>query len=251
MKFRPCIDLHQGKVKQIVGGSLTEKTKSHLSRATENFVSSHNAAYYANLYREYNLTGGHIIKLGPENDRQAESALKAWPGGMQIGGGITESNAEKWLNAGASHVIVTSCLFTRGQLDLKKVESLSRIAGKANLVLDLSCRRKGSDWVVVTDRWQTYTDFVLTGDSLKELSNYCDEFLIHGVDVEGKRCGIEVSLVELLSQHHSCPITYAGGIASMEDISLINELGKGRIDFTVGSALDLFGGNISFTSLVK
>jgi len=251
MKFRPCIDLHDGQVKQIVGGTLSDGPGGSKGSARENFVSDRDAAWYAALYREKDLAGGHVIKLGPGNDEQARSALKAWPGGLQIGGGITGENAEEWLEAGASHVIVTSALFTSGRLDLKKTERLSRLTGRERLVLDLSCRRRGEDWVVVTDRWQTFTDMVLTSRTLEELSSLCDEFLIHGVDVEGKRCGIEDELVRLLASASSVPVTYAGGVAAMDDIEKIALLGKGRIDFTIGSALDIFGGALPLEEVIS
>jgi phosphoribosylformimino-5-aminoimidazole carboxamide ribotide isomerase len=251
MRFRPCIDLHEGQVKQIEGGTLTDGTGGGRGTARENFVSDKNAAWYAALYREKGLTGGHVIKLGPGNDEQALAALKAWPGGLQIGGGITGDNAGEWLEAGASHVIVTSALFTGGRLDLEKAERLSRLAGRERLVLDLSCRRREGDWVVVTDRWQTFTDTVLTPRTLEELSSLCDEFLIHGVDAEGKRCGIEDELVILLASASSAPVTYAGGVAAMEDIDKIASLGKGKIDFTIGSALDIFGGALLLEDVIS
>lgn len=244
MKLRPCIDLHEGHVKQIVGGTLSDGSGKEKGSARENFVSDKDASWYAALYREKNLTGGHVIKLGPGNDAQARSALKTWPGGLQIGGGITVENAAGWLEAGASHVIVTSALFTGGRLDYEKAEALSRRVGPEHLVLDLSCRRRGEEWIVVTDRWQTFTDYVLTPRSLEELSGLCAEFLIHGVDVEGKKCGIEEELVALLASAPSAPVTYAGGVATLEDVDRIRRLGRGRIDFTIGSALDIFGGDL-------
>lgn len=251
MKLRPCIDLHGGKVKQIVGGTLTDKSKNSQGGAKENYVSSYPAEYYAQLYKKNNLTGGHVIKLGPDNDAQALSALGAWPGGLQIGGGITHENAAYWLRSGASHIIVTSYIFNNGQLDMDRLEKLYKEVGRENLVLDLSCRKRDNKWVVVTDRWQTFTSFNLTGNSLKDLSSYCDEFLIHGVDVEGKKCGIEEELVQLLGAETTIPVTYAGGVASFEDVDLIEKMGRGKVDYTVGSALDLFGGNLSFDKLLK
>ena len=251
MKFRPCIDLHGGRVKQIVGGTLQDGSEGKSGSARENFVSDKDASWYASLYKEKNLTGGHVIKLGQGNDPQAREALKAWPGGLQIGGGITRDNALEWLEAGASHVIVTSALFRDGRLDWKELEGFSRLTGKDRLVIDLSCRKKEGKWVVVTDRWQTYTDFALTPEGMGELTSYCDEFLIHGVDVEGKRCGIEADLVALLAQESTLPVTYAGGIGSLEDIEKIGAMGKGHIDYTVGSALDIFGGDLSLEKILS
>ncbi|MDC7219097.1 MAG: phosphoribosylformimino-5-aminoimidazole carboxamide ribotide isomerase [Spirochaetales bacterium] len=250
MKLRPCIDLHGGRVKQIVGGSLKDGEQGSAGSARENFVSDKDASWYASLYKEKNLRGGHIIKLGPGNDEQALSALKTWPGGLQIGGGINRDNASYWLEAGASHVIITSALFKDGRLDRNELEKISLEIGKDRLVLDLSCRKRAGEWFVVTDRWQTFTDFTLREESLAELSSYCDEFLIHGVDVEGMRSGIEEELVQLLSRKSLIPITYAGGIANWEDVEKMHKLGKGRIDFTVGSALDIFGGELPLEELL-
>ncbi len=251
MKFRPCIDLHGGRVKQIVGGTLQDGSEGESGSARENFVSDKDASWYASLYKEKNLTGGHVIKLGPGNDAQARKALEAWPGGLQIGGGITRDNALDWLEAGASHVIVTSALFRDGRLDWKELEDFSRLTGKERLVIDLSCRKKEDKWVVVTDRWQTFTDFALTPEGMGELTSFCDEFLIHGVDVEGTRCGIEEDLVALLAREGNLPVTYAGGIGSLEDIEKISAIGKGNIDFTVGSALDIFGGDLSLEKILS
>ncbi|MDC7222325.1 MAG: phosphoribosylformimino-5-aminoimidazole carboxamide ribotide isomerase [Spirochaetales bacterium] len=250
MKLRPCIDLHDGRVKQIVGGTLQDGAHGQVGSASENFVSDKDASWYAELYKEKNLTGGHIIKLGPANDDQAMAALKAWPGGLQIGGGINGNNALDWLERGASHVIITSALFKDGDLDMNELERISRITGKERLVLDLSCRKRGKDWVVVTDRWQTFTNFTLSRQSMTELAGFCDEFLIHGVDVEGKRCGIEEELVSLLARIEDFPITYAGGVASLEDVKKISTLGNNKIDFTIGSALDIFGGTLSLNEVL-
>ena len=245
MKFRPCIDLHGGRVKQIVGGTLKDGAAEGTGSASENFVSDKDASWYAALYREKNLTGGHVIKLGPGNDEQARLALKTWPGGLQIGGGINRKNALEWLDAGASHVIVTSALFNKGRLDREELFRLSRITGRERLVVDLSCRKKEGKWIVVTDRWQTFTDFSLTACAMNELAGFCSEFLIHGVDVEGRRCGIEEELVSLLAGVTECPVTYAGGISSLADMDKIARRGRGNVDFTVGSALDIFGGDLS------
>lgn len=239
MRFRPCIDLHQGKVKQIVGGTLSENDHGALRT---NFEAQKPSKWYAQLYRRDNLTGGHVIQLGPDNGVAAKAALAAWPGGLQIGGGITVENAPAWLDAGASAVIITSWVFHGGQVDHVRLNQLVRTIGRQRLVLDLSCRRQGEHYYIVTDRWQTYTRERIGFDLLDQLSQYCAEYLIHAVDVEGKCQGIETPLVELLGGWAGLPITYAGGIHSDEDIETIAALGKGNIDFTVGSALDIFGG---------
>ncbi|TDT72486.1 1-(5-phosphoribosyl)-5-[(5-phosphoribosylamino)methylideneamino] imidazole-4-carboxamide isomerase [Hypnocyclicus thermotrophus] len=246
--FRPCIDLHNGKVKQIVGGTLSDnKTNSII----ENFVSDKPASYYAKLFKKYNLTGGHVIKLGIGNDEEAISALKAFPNGLQIGGGITINNANLYIEYGASHVIVTSYVFNNGKIDFKRLENLSNLIGKDKLVLDLSCRKNNNKYYVVTDRWQNFTNFEISKENIKILENYCDEFLIHGVDVEGKKQGIDKELLYLINDYCSIPTTYAGGIRSLEDIKLINSIGNGKIHYTVGSALDIFGGNLSFEYIIN
>lgn len=239
MRFRPCIDLHQGKVKQIVGGTLSDQDSGAVQT---NFEAQKPSQWFAQLYQRDNLPGGHVIQLGPGNEEAAKAALLAWPDGLQIGGGVTVDNAPGWLDAGASAVIVTSWVFHGGQVDHQRLKRLVRAIGRERLVLDLSCRRKGKDYHIVTDRWQTYTRERINFDLLDELSQYCAEYLIHAVDVEGKCQGIETPLVEILGQWAGLPITYAGGIHSMDDIQTISLLGKGHIDFTVGSALDIFGG---------
>lgn len=239
MRFRPCIDLHQGKVKQIVGGTLDDADSERLET---NFEAEKPAPWYARLYRQDQLTGGHIIQLGPGNQEAAHDALAAWPLGMQIGGGITLDNAVEWLDKGASAVIVTSWVFHDGKVDEDRLFRLSKRIGPERLVLDLSCRRRDDDYFIVTNRWQTFTEERIEPRLLDHLSQYCTEYLIHAVDVEGRCQGIETPLVELLGKWAQLPITYAGGIHSMDDIRLIGELGSDGIDFTVGSALDIFGG---------
>ena len=254
MEFRPCIDIHNGSVKQIVGCSLQD----HGDKALENFVSKQDAAFYARLYREYKIKNGHIILLNPitspyfeETKRQALAALMAYPGGLQIGGGITPENAGEYLDAGASHVIVTSYVFKDGQIQYDRLKELVRIIGKKNLVLDLSARKRDGCYLIVTDRWQKYTDVELTEKTLDELASYCDEFLVHAVDVEGKADGIEENLAELLGDWSKIPITYAGGVHSFEDLCLLKKLGKGKVHVTVGSALDLFGGHLRFEDVLR
>ncbi|MDU9047256.1 MAG: phosphoribosylformimino-5-aminoimidazole carboxamide ribotide isomerase [Candidatus Electrothrix sp. Rat3] len=240
MRFRPCIDLHNGKVKQIVGSTLSDSDSANLRT---NFSSQFSSSHYARMYRQDNLLGGHIIMLGPGNEEAATEALQGWPGGLQIGGGITAENAQLWLNRGASHVIVTSHVFHDGQLDTERLDRLCRLIGKEHLVLDLSCRWKDDGYYVVTDRWQKFTDLMISGKMLKELEESCDEFLIHAVDVEGKCMGVDERLIEILAAAGvNKPITYAGGVTDMNDLQLIHRAGKSKLDATVGSALDIFGG---------
>ena len=245
MKFRPCIDLHNGKVKQIVGGSLTD------SGAVENFVSDRDAAYFASMYRRDNLSGGHVIMLGPGNESEAVKALKNFPGGLQLGGGINPANTLTWLDAGASHVIVTSYVFSDGRINLENLERISKIAGKERLVLDLSCRVKDGRYFVVTDRWQKFTEYEINCENIARLEKYCDEFLVHAADVEGLKQGIDEGLVALLAECCSIPATYAGGVKDFSDVTRVFHKGRGRIDLTIGSALDIFGGNIPYSELIR
>ena len=235
--FRPCIDLHQGKVKQIVGGSLNDQG------ADTNFVSAYDAAYYAKLYRNKALKGGHVIALGAGNKEEVLKALSAWPNGLQFGGGVNADNAAEFLNAGASHLIVTSYLFEKGELSSDRIERIKAETGKGRLVLDLSCRRTESGWNIATDRWQTVTNTQITQKTLAELAGHCDEFLIHAADVEGLQAGIDQDLVSLLGEISTIPVTYAGGARSLQDLELVNSLSNGKVDLTIGSALDIFGGN--------
>ena len=254
MKFRPCIDIHNGKVKQIIGGSLLDQG----DQAEENFVSAHDAGFYGKLYKKNQLSGGHVILLNAkdspyyEADRmEAVKALEAFPGGLQAGGGITDENAAYFIHKGASHVIVTSFVFSDGEIRYDRLERLRDAVGKEHLVLDLSCRKKEGDYYVVTDRWQKFTKEKMRGSLLKELEVYCDEFLIHGVDVEGKSQGIDHELVKILAQYQGNPLTYAGGVRSFEDLELLKKYGKSRIDVTIGSALDLFGGPMEFSKVLS
>jgi phosphoribosylformimino-5-aminoimidazole carboxamide ribotide isomerase len=249
MKFRPCIDLHQGKVKQIVGGTLSDVDETAVQT---NFTAGKPAEWFAQRYRADGLPGGHVIQLGPGNQSAAQAALKAWPGGLQLGGGVTLDTAADWLEAGAAAVIVTSWVFHDGSVDEARLKALSRHIGPARLVLDLSCRRRGNAYVIVTDRWQTFTRETISHRLLDRLAPFCSEYLIHAVDVEGRCRGIETDLVTLLGQWAGLPITYAGGIHSEQDIQAIADLGKGNIDFTVGSALDIFGGKgLQYGDLVQ
>ena len=254
MKFRPCIDIHNGKVKQIVGGSLRDEGDA----AKENFVAEQNAGFYAAFYQKDGLKGGHIILLNPpsssyyeETKKQALLALQTYPGGLQLGGGVNEKNAADFLDAGASHVIVTSYVFRDGQIHYNNLEKLVREIGREHLVLDLSCRRKEDGYYIVTDRWQKFTDIKIEEKTLNELSGYCDEFLIHAADVEGKAAGIESELAALLGQWNGIPMTYAGGVGSYDDLEQLRLLGRDHLDVTIGSALDLFGGSLSYAKILK
>lgn len=254
MRFRPCIDIHNGKVKQIVGGSL----KDLGDLAQENFVSAQDAAFYARLYQSRGIDGGHVILLNPEaspyygqTKQQALDALRAYPGGLMAGGGIHAGNAAEFLEAGASHVIVTSYVFRDGRISWDNLNRIAKAAGREHLVLDLSCRMRGGSYYIVTDRWQRFTEVAVTGEVMDELAGYCDEFLIHAVDVEGKASGIETDLVRILAGHRRNPITYAGGVGCYEDLYQLREAGENRIDVTVGSALDLFGGPMEYEQILR
>lgn len=254
MHFRPCIDIHNGSVKQIVGGSLRDEANA----ATDNFVSELNGDFYANMYKKSGIKGGHIIILNPvgseyyEADlRQAKLALEAYPKGLQIGGGINADNAKSFLDMGASHVIVTSYVFREGRIDFERLRLLSERVGKEHLVLDLSCRKKDDGYYIVTDRWQKFTEVRVCADTLSLLSEFCDEYLIHAVDVEGKAHGIETELVELLAEWNGIPMTYAGGVGSFSDLEKLRFLGRNNIDVTVGSALDIFGGDMPYDKVVS
>ena len=253
MKFRPCIDIHNGKVKQIVGGSLRDEG----DRADTNFASEYGADFYANKYKKDGLKGGHIILLNGSmseyyeaTKKQAIEALKAYPMGLQIGGGITAENASEYLDAGASHVIVTSYVFADGAIHWGNLKRLCASVGKDKIVLDLSCRKKNGSYYVVTNRWQTFTNVVVDETLLETLSGYCDEFLIHGVDVEGKKSGVELELVQMLAKWGRIPITYAGGIGSMADLEEFRIASEGKLDVTIGSALSLFGGPMQFEDVL-
>lgn len=248
MKFRPCIDLRGGKVVQIVGGTLKDTDQKDI---VTNFQTLKSSAEFARMYQADDLTGGHVISLGPGNTEAAFSALKAYPGGLQIGGGINPSNAEQYIEAGASHVIVTSYVFSDGKVDFQKLDSLVTTVGTDKLVLDLSCRKKDDEFWIVTDRWQKFTDVAVNKETIKELASYCDEFLIHGVDVEGMMQGIQEELVMMLGDHCPIPATYAGGASSFSDLDKVKTLGQGRVDLTIGSALDIFGGKIPYADVVK
>ena len=247
--FRPCIDLHEGKVKQIVGSSL----RDHGPGPRENFVSEREAGWFAEKFRADGLQGGHVIMLGPANEEAARQALARWPGGLQVGGGITIRNAAEWLEAGASHVIVTSWLFDEKAKFLpRRLDALVSEVGAEHVVIDLSARRTPEGWIVAMNRWQTPTNLRVGIDLLAELSGRCAEFLVHAADVEGKCEGVDEELVGLLGSWQGKPITYAGGVADLEDLRVVEEKSKGSLDVTVGSALDLFGGSgLAYAELLE
>ena len=254
MEFRPCIDIHNGKVKQIVGSSLADEG----DRAVENFVAGSDAAYYAHLYKEAGLRGGHIILLNSRDSAyyeatkaQALQALAEYPGGLQIGGGIDAANAKQFLDAGASHVIVTSYVFRDGKIDYERLATLRKNVGKEHLVLDLSCAKRADGYYIVTDRWQKDTRERVTTELLERLGSECDEFLVHAVDVEGKANGIERELASLLGSWGRIPVTYAGGVRDFDDLALLRGLGCDRLNVTIGSALDLFGGSMPFEKVTE
>ncbi len=252
-KFRPCIDLHDGKVKQIVGSSLNDSGEG----LKTNFETDRSPAWFAELYKKDNIRGGHVIMLGKGNVDAAKAALSAYPGGLQVGGGITADNAKEYIDAGASHVIVTSWIFPEGKLDMGRLERLVETVGKEHLVLDLSCKRTSAPgdkprWNIATNRWQTLIDVEITEDTLANLARYCDEFLVHAADVEGKQQGMDDDLIRFLAAHSPIPVTYAGGAKSLQDLQHVKEISGGKIDLTIGSALDLFGGKgVKYDDCVK
>ena len=253
-KFRPCIDLHEGRVKQIVGSSLSDSGAG----LKTNFETDRSPAWFAELYKKDGIKGGHVIMLGKGNIEAAKAALTAYPGGLQVGGGITADNAREYIDAGASHVIVTSWIFPEGKLDRERLERLSKTVGKEHLVLDLSCKRVcfADDgrprWKIATNRWQTLIDIEITAETLNDLSTYCDEFLIHAADVEGKQQGMDDELIMFLAKHSPIPCTYAGGARTLADLEHCKQISNGKIDLTIGSALDLFGGTgVKYDDCVK
>ncbi|WP_341282662.1 phosphoribosylformimino-5-aminoimidazole carboxamide ribotide isomerase [Paenibacillus sp. FSL H8-0537] len=246
MKFRPCIDMHDGKVKQIVGETLSTDKQA----VVENFVSSHHSVYYAEMFKKDELVGGHVIMLGGGNEEEAVRALQAYPGGLQIGGGIHAGNAQHYLGQGASHVIVTSYIFSNGQLNRDNLERIVAEVGKDRLVIDLSCKERDGKWYVVTNQWTQFSDFEVNEANIRMLEQFCDEFLIHAVDVEGKQSGIQQSLVKALAEWVAIPCTYAGGARSLADLELFKSLSGGKLDITIGSALDIYGGALPYEQVV-
>jgi phosphoribosylformimino-5-aminoimidazole carboxamide ribotide isomerase len=252
MRFRPCIDIHGGKVKQIVGATLTGSDDGVAGESlVTNFETEAPPAHFAMLYKQENLTGGHVIMLGPGNSDAALSALSAYPGGMHAGGGINPGNARKFLDAGASHVIVTSYVFGDGLIRWERLDELLAAVPKKRLVLDLSCRKVGGDYVVATDRWQRLTKERLSAPLFERLAEYCDEFLVHAADIEGLKRGVDEHLISLLADASPITTVYAGGVRDLGDLDLIERLGGGRVDATAGSSLDLFGGSLPFADVVK
>ncbi|GLC37640.1 Phosphoribosylformimino-5-aminoimidazole carboxamide ribotide isomerase [Pleodorina starrii] len=254
IRFRPCIDIHKGKVKQIVGSTLKDlpETQGAGAELKTNFVSDKPSSWYSQLYQRDGLTGGHVIMLGADDasKQTALEALRAWPGGLHMGGGVTVDNAVEYLDAGASHVIVTSYVFREGRLEEERLKQLVKLVGKQRLVLDLSCRKRDGQYWVVTDRWQRFSSLALSEASLGALAASCDEFLVHGVDVEGMQLGIDEELVGLLGAWSPLPVTYAGGARTLEDLERVRVAGRGRVDITVGSALDIFGGKLKYDDVV-
>lgn len=246
LEFRPCIDLHEGKVKQIVGSTLGKEQP-----VVENFISEKDSSYYAKMFQEDGLTGGHVIMLGPGNEEAAKLALNSYPKGLQIGGGITANNAKNYIDEGASHVIVTSYIFHDGKLDMERLHSLVDAVGKKHIVIDLSCRKRDGKWYVMTNKWTTFSNFEVNEETVPFIEQYCDELLIHAVDVEGKRSGMQEELVKDLARWTTIPTTYAGGIRSMDDLKKFEELSDGKLHFTIGSALDIFGGNLPYRKVVE
>lgn len=249
-RFRPCIDLHAGQVKQIVGGTLSTRE----SDLKTNYISSHPAGYFAQLYRDADLLGAHVIMLGPGNEAAAKEALAAWPGHLQVGGGITDTNANEWIDAGAERVIITSFLFPNGRFSLDRLKSVLSSLGDdtSKLVIDLSCRRKGDTWFVAMNKWQTITEMEITKESISMLEPYCSEFLIHAADNEGLQQGIDTDLIRKLAEWCTIPVTYAGGARTVEDLDLVKQCSDGKVDLTIGSALDVFGGSgAKFEDCVK
>lgn len=252
MTFRPCIDIHNGQVKQIVGSSLRDKG----DKATENFVATNDASFYARLYKEHNLKGAHVIMLNSKDSEyyeatkaQALLALSEYKDSLQVGGGIDDKNAKFFIDNGASHVIVTSFAFKDGRIQYENLAALVKAVGKEHIVLDLSAGKKDGEYVIVTDRWQKYSEVNITINLFTQLSSYCDEFLVHGIDTEGLKKGPDMELIKILSDVSgkiATPITYAGGIANTNHIKMIEELSEGKLNYTIGSALDIFGGSLSF-----
>lgn len=247
LEFRPCIDLHDGKVKQIVGSTLGYENKS----VVENFISEHDSAYFATMFKKDGLTGGHVIMLGSGNEEAAILALQTYPDGLQVGGGINADNAKRFIEAGASHIIVTSYIFHDGQLDLDRLNKLVSAVGKEHIVIDLSCRKRDNKWYVVTDKWTKFSNFEVNEKSIPYIEQFCDELLIHAVDVEGKRSGMQEELVRDLTKWTSIPTTYAGGVRSLEDLKKFEELSAGKLHVTIGSALDIFGGDLPYNQVVS
>lgn len=247
LEFRPCIDLHDGKVKQIVGSTLGHTDQEVI----ENFISDFDSSYYANMFAKDQLVGGHVIMLGNGNEQAAIAALAAFPGGLQVGGGITSENAKKYIDAGASHVIVTSYIFHDGKLDINRLEQLVNTIGKKHLVIDLSCRMRDNKWFVVTDKWTKFSDFEVNAKTIAYIEGFCDELLIHAVDVEGKKGGIQENLVRDLAAWTSIPTTYAGGVRSLEDLEKFKAISNNKLHVTIGSSLSIFGGDLPYTKVVN
>lgn len=248
-RFRPCIDIHEGKIKQIVGSTLTNPSQ----KLIENFVTEKPASYFAKMYKDESLIGGHVIMLDNKEEtlQQAREALQTYPKGLQVGGGINDATAAEWIEKGASHVILTNFLFDNDTLNIGHIEKVIQRVGREQIVLDLSCRKKNGNYYVVKDKWQRFTNLEVNKETIQKLENYCSEFLIHGVDAEGTQSGIEKELIAKLGSWVSIPTTYAGGVKKYSDIDLVRELGKGKIDLTIGSALNIFGGALEYKKVIE
>jgi phosphoribosylformimino-5-aminoimidazole carboxamide ribotide isomerase len=247
MRFRPCIDLHKGKVKQIVGATYADHAEGRL---VTNFETDAPSTYFADLYRRDGLPGGHVIMLGEGNEAAALAALSAYPGGLQVGGGVNPDNARRFLDGGASHVIVTSYVFREGRIDRPRLIAMAAAVGRQRLVLDLSCTRIEGRYRIVTDRWQRTSEVVVDRELLADLGASCAEFLVHAAHVEGQQRGADAELVGLLGAASPLPVTYAGGVSSLADLDALRQAGAGRIDVTVGSALDIFGGALPYADVL-
>jgi phosphoribosylformimino-5-aminoimidazole carboxamide ribotide isomerase len=147
-------------------------------------------------------------------------------------------------------VIVTSFVFKNGIINWHNLEAMEKSIGRQRLVLDLSCKKINDRYFIATDKWQKVTSTSIESATLEQLGKHCNEFLVHAVDVEGKQQGIDAPLVGLLAMVSPLPITYAGGIRSLADLEDVYITGKGRVDATVGSALDIFGGPLKYADVV-
>jgi len=147
---------------------------------------------------------------------------------------------------------VTSFCFDGAKFSEAKLAEMVAAVGAERLVLDLSCRAaEGGGWSVAKDRWRTITDLAVTPETLDRLAGQCAEFLVHAADVEGQCGGVDRELVQMLGSWAGAPVTYAGGARSLENLREVDGLSDGKVDLTIGSALDLFGGDgVSYADCV-
>ena len=248
MKFRPCIDLHEGKVKQIVGKTLTADA---VDKPETNFISDHSAVYFADMFYRDGLTGGHVIMLGPNNEQAATEALQAFPNAFHIGGGVSLENAQFWLEKGAKAVIISSRLFNGTDFSMESLQAFTDLIGKDKIILDLSCRLVEGRFRAMTNKWNTVTNLIVDEKKIDELSTHCAEFLIHAVEIEGTGSGPDWELLNMLARCESSIITYAGGISSLNDLAAMQKLDAQHIDFTIGSALNIYGGHLSYATVTS